>query len=483
MRSWEGLVQKVITMSSTTPITVPAQAIDTLEIQLAGRVVRPADADYDAVRAVWNGMIDRRPAFVVRCAKTADVVAAVNFARDQRVPFSVRGGGHNVSGSAVIDGGMVIDLSEMRNVLVNPRDKSIRVEGGATWADVDQMTQRYGLAVPGGVVSETGIAGLTLGGGVGWLRNKYGLTIDNLLSVEVVTADGQVLTANASEHSELFWALRGGGGAFGVVTTFEYRLRDVGPDVMFALVMYSGDEAQHVMETFRDYVADAPDEVSALASLGYFPADAAFPEDAHGKPAAIILACYAGDPSDGTRVLQPLREISTPVVDFSGTMPFVEVQTVFDEDYPAGEMRYYWKSTYLDALSDDAIAVCIQQARMTPSSLSTIDFWHMGGAIQRVPEDATAYRHRAANFLIGIESNWVDAANDQANIDWTRQAFDALVPFSRGRQYMNFPGFWEGNATATQAMVGTNYRRLSDVKSRYDPDNLFSFGTFIHPHV
>lgn len=450
-----------------------AQLINQLEEKLSGRIIRPIDADYDEARSVWNGMINRYPAFIVRCQNTSDVVAAVNFARENKIPFSVRGGGHNVAGTAVIDNGMVIDLSEMTNVLINPTAKTVQVDGGATWAHVDTVTQRYGLAVPGGVVSETGVAGLTLGGGVGWMRNKYGLTCDNLLSAEVVTGDGRVLTASETENPDLFWALRGGGG-IGIVTRFEFRLHPIGPDVMFVLTIYPGDEAEAVMKFVREYVIDAPDEASVIVSLGHVPSVEDFPQEAHGKTSAIILACYTGDAAEGEKVLQPLRDITTPIVDFSGKMPYVEVQTLFDHDYPAGEMRYYWKSTYLDEMSDEVIQLLIQHAKTPPSNATTIDIWHLGSAVRQVPEAATAYSHRSARYLIGIESNWLDAQDDDANIDWARTLEQALLPYSQGRQYMNFPGLWEGDENALKAMVGGNFARLTEIRARYDPNKRFS---------
>jgi FAD/FMN-containing dehydrogenase len=450
--------------------------------QLAGRIIRPHDADYDSARAVWNGMIDKYPALIVRCASATDVIAAVNFCRDNDVPFSVRGGGHNVAGIAVRDGGLVIDLSEMRGVHVDPEARIARVDGGATWADVDQKTQAFGLATPGGVVSDTGVAGLTLGGGFGWLSKKYGLSCDNLLSVDIVTADGRLLKASETENADLFWGVRGGGGNFGIVVSFEFQLHPVGPDVYRMVVFHPGDKAREFTQFFREYTQTLSDDYSGIGVLGHFPEVEAFPVEAHGKSFIAMIMVYAGDDfATAERQLRPLREFTTPVIDLSGAVPFVEAQTFFDEDYPAGDLRYYWKSRYVTGLHDEVIDALIELNDESPSHHSTIDLWILGGAVSRVPASATAFGDRSAPNLIGVEANWEHSADDDANIAWARKAFNAMEPFAQGGQYLNFPGFYEEGESLIRATYGENYQRLAELKNKYDPSNLFNQNQNIKP--
>jgi hypothetical protein len=357
------------------------------DANLRGNLIRPGDPGYDEARAVWNGMIDRYPALIARPVSVEDVVTAVNFARDNNIALAVRGGGHNVAGHGTVDGGMVIDLSLIKDVLVDPEARTARAGGGATIADLDRATQQYGLATPMGVVSATGIAGLTLGGGMGWLRNKYGLSTDNLISAQVVTADGRIVTASQRENEDLFWGLRGGGGNFGIVTQFDYRLYPVGPEVAFTFVLHDsqGDRLKEAIRFYRDYAATAPDEVSSLASSGIVPPHPeAFPESIHGRPFVLFGAMYAGPPAQGERVMQPLRDFGQPLIDFSGIMPYLEVQQLFDTDYPDG-MRYYWKSLNLTRLEDEVIDRFVEHARLQPSALSTADLWYAPSTAARRP--------------------------------------------------------------------------------------------------
>lgn len=446
------------------------------EASISGRIIYATDRDYDEARAVWNGMIDRYPEIIVQCATAQDVVKCVNFVRDHNIHFAVRGGGHNVAGSSVCDGGMVIDLSQMKQIFVNPQSRTARAEGGVTWGELDAATQKYGLATPGGVVSDTGIAGLTLGGGFGWLRNKYGLSCDNLVAVEMVLADGRHVRASKDENVDLFWAARGGGGAVGIVTAFEYRLHPVGPEVMFTFVLHPANNARDALRFFRSYVETAPDEVSAMAVLGRVPHADAFPAAEHGKPYVLFGAMYAGPVDEAERILQPLRDYSTPIVDFSGVMPFTEVQTMWDEDYPSGEMRYYWKSTYLNRLSEGAMDLLIERAYDAASEHSTIDIWHIGGAVKRIPTTASAFANREANYLIGVEANWEYSIDDNRNIAWTRNLLEDLQPFTNGSAYLNFPGLMEGGESFLKKIFGPNYNRMIDIKGKYDPDNLFRLG-------
>ncbi|MBK8988293.1 MAG: FAD-binding oxidoreductase [Chloroflexi bacterium] len=450
--------------------------------QFNGRLIQPGDDEYDAARAVWNGMIDRYPALIARATNVDDVVAVVNFARDNDLLLSVRGGGHQVAGHGTNDGGLVLDLSQMRQVTVDPQARIAHVQGGAAIGDVDQATQQFGMATPLGVVTETGIAGLTLGGGFGHLRNKYGLSSDNIIEAEVVLADGRVVIANVQENADLFWGLRGGGGNFGVVTRFTYRLYAIGTEVYVTAVFHDGHHAEEVMRFFRDYTLAAPDEISLLAAIGIFPPGVAhFPAELHGQPFVLFIGPYAGDQRTGEQLMAPLRTFRQPLLDFSGIMPYLELQKFFDEDYPAGELRYYWKSLNLTDLSDEAITVLVEHARQQPSLLSTTDVWHIGGAIQRMGDNASAFHGRHVNFLVNPEANWEDPAADAANMNWARTMLEALRPFSDGSRYLNFAGFQEEGDAMMQAAFAAKYQRLAELKARYDPTNLFRLNQNIKP--
>lgn len=454
--------------------------------QLRGALLGPGDDEYDKARLVWNGMIDRRPALIARCTCTEDVVAAVNFARENGLTPAVRGGGHNVAGYATCDGGLVIDLSPMRGVSVNPDARTATADAGCTWADVDRATQKYGLVTPGGLVSETGIAGLTLGGGYGWLRGKYGLSSDNLLAAEVVTADGRVLTAGEAENSDLLWGLRGGGGNFGVVTAFTYRLHELGPEVFLCFTFHDGrgEGMARALRFFRDYCADVPDEVAPLAACGIVPPGAHnFPDALHGVPFVLLGAVYAGPADEGERALAPLRTFAEPLIDFSGRMPYVQAQTVFDEDYPAHTMRYYWKSSNLTGLQDDVIDHIVTHARRQPSPYSTMDIWHVGGVLKRADDASSAFSGRKAAFLFNPEANWVNPEDDAVNIRWVRESLEAVRPFSDGSRYFNFPGLHEEGHEIVKTTFGEKYERLVALKRKYDPDNLFHLNQNISPHV
>ena len=451
--------------------------------QLKGTLIHPGDANYEETRAVWNGMIDKYPALIVRCMDADDVVTAVNFARSHDILLSVRGGGHNAAGFATNDGGLIIDLSLMNDVQVDPEKQIARAGGGTTIGDLDRATQKYGLAVPMGVVTETGIAGLTLSGGYGYMRNKYGLSCDNLIAAEVVTADGRIITASETENSDLLWGLRGGGGNFGIVTAFEYRAYPMGPEVMMTAVFHDGRNAKEVLQFWRDYSANAPDEVATLLAIGQFPPDAeVFPEAVHGLPFVLIVGVYSGTPAEGQRIMQPLREFRQPVVDFSGVVPYLEAQQFFDEDYPAGELRYYWKSANLPALSDAAIERIVEHALTQPSPLTTTDIWHVGGAIHRVDENSAAFVGRNAAFLFNVESNWEDAQDDETNISWSRRFVEAMAEFSDGSRYFNFPGLHEEGDAVMRRTFGEKYDRLVALKTKYDPTNLFRLNSNIKPH-
>lgn len=461
------------------PIRLTADEVMAFASRLKGSLIHPGDTDYDDARRVWNGLIDRFPALIARCAGKADVIEAIRFARARDLLVAVRGGGHSVAGTGTVNGGLLIDLSPMKGVRVDAAQRTARAEGGVTWGDLDRETQAVGLATPGGVVTDTGIAGLTLGGGFGWLRRKHGLSIDNLLSAELVTADGHTVRASADENPELFWAVRGGGGNFGVVTEFEFRLHPVGPEVFQTIVLYPLEIAHQALRFFRAQMEHAPDELSSFAILQYVPATEPYPEAWYYQPAIIFAACYCGALDEGERASQPLREFAEPIIDLSGRMPYLEVQQLFDADYPHGG-RYYWKSTYLDSLSDAAIDRLIAQIKTAPSYHSTLDVWHMGGAVAR-PAAETAFRGRHAPYHLGIEANWTNPSGDEANIAWAREVHHDLQRFSDGSQYLNFPGFLEDRERVLRQTFGDAYDRLARVKAQYDPDNFFRLNANIPP--
>ena len=383
-----------------------ADDLETLRGAIAGLVLLDGDDGYDAARAVWNAMIDRRPAVIVRCRGTADVIEAVRFARAHELPVSIRGGGHNVAGHAVGDAGVMIDLSTMRSVRVDPAQRIAWVEGGATWRDVDRETQAFGLAVPGGLISDTGVAGLTLSGGIGWLRSRYGLTIDNLISADVVTADGRLVRASADENPDLLWALKGGGGNFGVVTAFEFALHPAGPTLMFCAPLYPLSAGSDPIRFWRDFLADKSDDVSSIVEFSTIPHDPDYPEKFWGQRIYTLAAVYAGDAAEGERILQPLRELGEPVVDFSGQMAYTDIQQLFDTLIPFGQYRCYWKSHYLSDLGDSAIDAIVASNAHPPSPNTLSSIWNFGGATARVGATETAFGDRSMPYMLSIDSIW-----------------------------------------------------------------------------
>jgi FAD/FMN-containing dehydrogenase len=461
-------------------LTLDEEATQAFLTGVRGAVLRPSDQGYDDGRAIWNGLIDRRPALIVQCTGAADVVDAVNFAREQGLLLSVKGGGHNVAGNAVNDGGLVVDLSQMRGVHVDQPTQTVRAQGGALWGDCDRETQLFGLAVPGGVVSTTGIAGLTLHGGVGHLRRKHGLSIDNLLSVDIVTADGQLRRASATENEELFWAVRGAGSNFGVVTSFEFQAHPVGPMVAVGAIFYPIEDARAVLPDWRDYMASAPEELSSLAFFWNVPAHEPFPPEHHGKPVLIVAAVYSGSVEDGEPVVQPLRELAQPLIDLSGPWPWLGLQSGFDALFPKGQFRY-WKSRALAELPEDAIDELADWAARRPTPLTDITIWHHGGAMSRVGETETAYAGRDAPFLVTGEASWTDPAQSDEAIAWGREFWAAMERHSTGGVYLNFPGLGEEKEALVRAGYGVNYDRLATLKAKYDPANLFRMNLNITP--
>ena len=446
-------------------------AVEGLRAGLRGPVLQPGDGDYEAARRIWNGLVDRHPALIARCEGVEDVIESVGFAQERGLAVTVRGGGHGVAGNALNDGGLVIDLSGMRGVRVDAEARTVRAEAGCTLGDLDAETQRFGLATPLGVVSETGIAGLTLSGGIGYLRRQHGLSSDNLVSVEVVTADGERLVAGESENEDLFWALRGGGGGIAVATAFEYRLHPVGPEVFFCFVLYPGERTAEVLRVIDEYTATGPDEVSPIGVLGRVPHADLFPAELHGSPFAAVLALHPGGAEEGERALAPLRELGDPIADLSGPMPYTDAQAALDEDYPNGRL-YYWKSADVDEFGDEAIEELIGAAEDAPSDHSTIDVWYHGGAMDRVEAGATAFGARP-RYLIGVEANWDEADAAEENVAWARATADRMKRFGSGGAYLNFPGLFEEGSELLRASFGDeNLARLRTLKERYDPANL-----------
>ncbi|EJN59259.1 FAD-binding oxidoreductase [Halogranum rubrum] len=460
---------------------IDGDAFELFRARFHGQLVQPGDAEYDSARQVWNGMVDKHPAVIARCTGVADVVAAVTFAREQGLLTAIRGGGHNVAGLAMCDGGLVIDLSELRSVHVDPERKTARVEAGATWGDVDRETQTFGLIAPGGVVSDTGVAGLTLGGGYGHTRRKYGLTSDSVRTIDLVTAAGEFLTASPTEHEDLFWALRGGGGNFGVVTAFEFDLYELGPEVMTVGTMYPLEDASTLIRRWRDFVADAVDETSSTAVLWRIPDLTAFPEPLRGRPVFIPSSVYAGPVEEGAKAMQLLRELGTPIVDPSGPQTYLELQTKYDPFFPAGD-RYYWKSRYLDDLSGEAIDTMIEAMTKCPSSRTMVAIRALGGQIARVDPSETAFTNRDSPFMISIDSTWTDPNEDDENVQWTQELWDAMAPYATEQIYFNFD-MNETGEDVRRATFGENHERLIEVKNKYDPENRFRVNQNIRPTV
>jgi FAD/FMN-containing dehydrogenase len=470
-------------MTTTAPAThVSDGALEELRAQLRGSATTPRDAEYADVREVFNAMHDGRPDIAVRCARTADVVAAVNFARTHGLTLAVRGGGHSLAGLSAIDGGMLLDLAPMSGVQVDPERRLAYVQGGAVLADLDRETQAFGLVAPMGVVSDTGVAGLTLGGGYGWLRRKHGLACDSLVEAQVVCADGVVRTASEQSNPDLFWAIRGGGGNFGVVTSFTFRLHELGPDVAFSATFYPLEDLAQVMRRWRDYVEGAPNEVTSVCVTMTFPANPELPEAIHDRPVVIVGGVYAGDVDAGMEATKALRELGTPLFDMSGPTPFVGVQQGFDALFPRGVLRAYWKSQYLDELTDEAIDVVAAKALDRPAPLTLVNMFHMGGAIADVDPEATAFATRTAPYMASIDGMWTDEVSDADGVAWVRSAWEEISRFGTGDVYLNFTGLAGEEASAgVDTAFGRNLQRLAEIKAVYDPDNFFRVNNNILP--
>jgi FAD/FMN-containing dehydrogenase len=444
-----------------------------------GATCLPGEPGYEEARTIWNAMIDRRPALIVRAAGAADVIASVNLAREHGLVFAIRGGGHNIAGNAVCDGGLMLDLSLMKSVRVDPAAKRVRVEPGATLGDVDGETQAFGLALPVGINSTTGIAGLTLGGGFGWLSRQHGLTIDNLLSVDVVTADGRLLHASGDENPDLFWAVRGGGGNFGVVTSFEFRLHPTGPEVLAGLVVHPLMDGRHLLAQYRQIAANASDKFACWVVMRKAPPLPFLPAEVHGTHVLVFAMCYAGDLEEGRKAVAPILSLGKPVGTHVGPMPFKAWQAAFDPLLTAGA-RNYWKSHDFTSLSNETIDVLLDYAGRVPTPQSEVFIAQLGGAVNRVPTEATAYPHRDVEFVVNVHTRWDDASQDQGCIAWTRAFFDAAAPHATGGVYVNFMPDDEAGRVHTGA-YGPNYDRLAALKRKYDPANLFRLNQNINP--
>lgn len=458
--------------------TLVNETIKDLKTNVKGHVVLPDDQSYDEVREIWNAMIDRRPAVIVQVANADDVSHVITFARKNGLEISIRGGGHNIAGNAVCDNGVMIDLSTMKNVRVDAQKRRAYVEPGATLGDFDKVAQVHGLATPTGINSTTGIAGLTLGGGFGWLTRKYGLTIDNLVSADVITADGNKLRTSENENADLFWAIRGGGGNFGVVTEFEFELHPVGPEILAGFIVFPFSQAKQVLTQYQKFIESAPEELNVWAILRKAPPMPFLPESVHGKEVVVLSAFYIGNSVDGEKLIEPLRSFGDAYGEHIATQPYVEWQQAFDPLLTRGA-RNYWKSHNFKELQEGILDAIVEFAGKLPSSQCEIFIGFIAGAANRVSADAMAYYHRDAKFVLNVHGRWDDAAHDEMGIAWAREFFQASAPYASAGAYVNFMTEEEGDRVA--AVYGSNYDRLMQVKKRYDPENIFHLNQNIKP--
>jgi FAD/FMN-containing dehydrogenase len=458
-------------------MSLPDAAVQEFRGLLRGDVLLPGDDGYEAARKVYNGMIDRRPALIARCTDVADVVAAVNFARTRRLTLAVRGGGHNGPGLGTCDDGLVIDLSPMKGIRVDPEHRTARVEGGCVWGEVDAATHPHGLATPSGFIASTGVGGLTLGGGTGYLSRTLGLTIDNLLGVEMVLVDGSIVTANADEHPDLFWAVRGGGGNFGVVTAFTYRLHPIST-VYGGPMLWPIEQGAEVLKFWRDFIMEAPEDINGWFGFACVPPAPPFPEAYHLQKMCVIVWCYTGPPDQAEERFKAIRAFGPPSIDFAGPIAWPALQSMFDALYPAG-MQWYWKADFFSDFSDEAITLHVQHGEQLPTPFSTMHIYPINGAAGRVGKCDTAFSFRDANFaqvIVGVDP---DPANNERMIAWARDYWAALHPHSMGGAYVNM--IMDEGAEQVRASYRDNYPRLARIKARYDPDNLFSVNQNIKP--
>ncbi len=449
-----------------------AEQLEALEPTFSGKLLSPNDEGYEEARKLHNGLIDKRPAVIARCTGVADVVDAVNLGRRCDLEIAIRGGGHNVAGRATVDDGLMIDLSPMKGIYVDPGKRTVIAQGGVTWEELNRETQVHGLATPGGTIATTGIAGLTLGGGIGWLIGKFGLALDSLLSVELVDAEGRVLRASASEHPDVFWALRGGGGNFGVATSLEYQLHPVGPEITGGLIAHPFENAGDVLRFFRDTTQSLPDDLSMLAGLLYAP-------DGSGAKIVGIGACHIGSIQEGEAAIQPIKAFGTPVMDVMGPVSYCQLNTMMDGLFPKGALNY-WKSSFVSDLSDAAIDTIIEQFQKVPSPMSKLFLENLQGAVTRIPVGDTAFPHRRQGYNLLVISQWQDPSDTERCIAWARETHDAMQPFLSPGRYVNYLGDDEGSGPVADA-YGANFERLRKIKTEYDPTNLFHLNQNIEP--
>lgn len=471
---------RIITTSGAETV-LKETAVEAFKASLRGKLLTADCAGYDEARAIWNAMIDRRPALIVRCVGTVDVIRAVDFAQRNKLLIAVRGGGHNIAGNAVCDGGLMIDLSPMKSVRVNPETRRAYVEPGATLSDFDHEAQAFGLATPLGINSTTGVAGLTLGGGFGWLSRKHGMSVDNLISADVVTADAKLIRVSAKKNADLFWGIRGGGGNFGIVTSFEFKLHPVGPEVFAGLIVFPFDQAETVLRKYREFVEKIPDDLSVWAVLRQAPPLPFLPADVHGKEVVVFAIFYAGDATKGERVIEPLRSFGKPHGEHIGPQPYVAWQRAFDPLLTPGA-RNYWKSHNFSHLSDGALGTVIEYAGKLPSPHCELFIGLVGGQASRVVSDETAYSHRDAKFVLNVHTRWERAEEDQRCISWARDFFNAAAPHATGGVYVNF--MTQEEIDRIPAAYGQEvWKRLVEVKNKWDPKNLFRMNQNIKPSV
>lgn len=458
------------------------ETIVALRSQMRGELIESSNPNYDSMRVIWNGMIDRKPALIARCLNAGDVALAVCFARDNGLAIAIRAGGHNVAGYAVCDGGLMIDLSLMNGVRVSADLRSADVEGGANWGDVDAATTVFGRATPGGLISDTGVAGLTLSGGIGWLRGSHGLSCDNLIAADVVTSEGKLIHASETENADLLWGLRGGGGNFGVVVNFKFKLHAIEPELMFCAPAYPEERADEIIPLWREFMKSAPDKLSGLVEFSTLPSDPSIPEHAWGRRVIALAHVYDGPADEGEKLVEPLRNFGEPLVDFSGRMSYRAIQSAYDTLFPKGKYRCYWKATYIKSLGENVVRDITSLMTLRPSDLTISSIWKFGGAVQRVAPDATAFGDRSMPYMVSFDGVWADAADDKVNMDWVRSSWNAMQKHSTGRMYLNFPGHGEGANLVRDAFGAESYARLQEVKRKYDPTNLFHLNQNILPN-
>ena len=465
-------------MATGTEVTLDQAAVDAFESSLRGQLVRPVDPSYDEHRQIWNGSIDRSPALIARCAGVADVITALRFARDTGLVVAVRGGGHSFPGYSVADGALLIDLAPMRGIRVDPQGHTARAQAGVLLGELDRETQAFGLAVPSGIVTHTGVAGLTLGGGIGWIMRKHGLTIDQLLSVDLVTADGEFVKASANENADLFWGVRGGGGNFGIVTEFEFRLVPLGPQVLAGPIFWPMERSPEVLRFYRDWIADAPDELMTIVVHRKAPAMPFVPEEFHGKLVVMVVCCWAGDIEEGEKVLRPLKEFGSPIIDVCVPKPYLTHQSMFDPGF-IPHRWYYFKSCDVPALTDDVIDITVERSLQISSPFTSYPIWQMGGAVSRVAEDETAFNGRNAGFTYNVGACTLGEEGFDEEREWVRSFWSALEPYGT-TVYVNFLGD-EGQDRVRDAYGAEKYARLQALKKQYDPENTFRINQNIPP--